>query len=421
MSSKLFSRRTILTFISICLGVVLGAGIATILLPAGFASGASLSFPAKEWFALPNRGLDRRVRDGILVGADLYLGGMFTKTADGSLTDLGGVVRYDTASKTWHALPNQGISAETIALAVVGNDLYAGGSFTETVDGALANLGYVARYDPAAPAWHALPNQGLDHHVFALAAAGSDLYAGGYFTGTGDGSITDLGHLARYDTAGGSWKALSNQGLNGNVYVLAVDGDDLYAGGNFYQTGDGVVTQLGNIARYNRANGTWHALPNQGLNDTVTAILVSGSDIYVGGAFTETGDGTLTDLGGLARFDTVDDAWHTLPNQGLNDQVHEFFEMDQVLYVGGAFTQTGDGSLIELGYIARFDLVSQSWGALPNHGFNNWVYTFTPLDGDLYIGGEFNGSGDYTVRGLGYIARLGDSPERLYLPLVAND
>jgi len=411
----------ILTCISICLGLILGLGITTILLPAGFASGAALSLPTKEWFALPNRGLDRRVRDGILIGDDLYLGGMFTKTADGSLTDLGGVVRYDTANQTWHALPNQGLSSESIVLAVVQQDLYVGGSFTETVDGALLDLGYLARYDPTAAVWHALPNQGLNHHVHALVVAGSDLYAAGYFTETGDGSMTDLGHVARYDTVGGSWHALSNQGLNGNVYVLAVDGDDLYAGGNFLQTGDGAVTQLGNIARYNRANGSWHALPNQGLDDTVTALLVSGNDIYVGGAFTQTSDGALTDLGGLARFDTVDGSWHALPNQGLNDQVYEFFELDQVLYVGGAFTQTGDGSHIELGNIARFDIASQTWDALPNQGFNSWVYTFTPVDGDLYVGGEFNGSGDNAVRGLGYIARLGDSPERLYLPLVIND
>ena len=418
MQTNLFTRRRILTSISIILGLILAVGISTILLPVVFVRGAALSLPTKEWFALANRGLDRRVRDGVLLGADLYLGGMFTRTADSSLVDLGGIVRYDTTSETWQALPNQGLSSETIALAVVGDDLYAGGSFTETVDGVLPNLGYVARFDPTAGSWHTLPNQGLDHHVHALAAAGSDLYAAGYFTGTGDGSITDLGHVARYDTVGDSWKALPNQGLNGNVYVLALDGNDLYAGGNFFQTVDGAVTKLGNIAHYNSASGTWYALPNQGLNDTVTALLVSGSDIYVGGVFTQTGDGSLTNLGGIARFDTVDGTWHILPNQGLHDQVFAFFEQNEYLYIGGAFDQTGDGSLIELGNIALYDTLSQTWQALPNQGFNSWVYTFTPVDGDLYVGGEFNQNGDHMVPGLGHIACLGDSPERLYLPLV---
>jgi peptidoglycan hydrolase-like protein with peptidoglycan-binding domain len=154
------------------------------------------------------------------------------------------------------------------------------------------------------------------------------------------------------------------------------------------------------------------------LNDTVTALLVSGSNIYVGGVFTQTGDGSLTNLGGIARFDTIDGTWYAFPNQGLNDQVYAFFEQNEYLYVGGAFDQTGDGSLIELGYIALYDTLSQTWQALPNQGFNSWVYTFTPVDDDLYVGGEFNQSGDHTVPGLGHIARLGESPERLYLPLV---
>jgi len=418
MQTNLFTRRTKFSSIAIGLGLILALGILASLHPAGFVRGAALSLPAKEWFALANRGLDRRVRDKVLLGADLYLGGMFTRTADGSLADLGGIVRYDTTSETWQALPNQGLSSETISLAVVGDDLYAGGSFTETVDGALPNLGYVARFDTTTGSWKALPNQGLDHHVHALVAAGSDLYAAGYFTGTGDDSINDLGHVARYDTAGDSWKALPNQGLNGNAYVLAVDGDDLYAGGNFYQTGDGAVTKLGNIARYDSTSSAWYALPNQGLNDTVTALLVSGSDIYVGGVFNQTGDGSLTNLGGIARFDTIDGTWHAFPNQGLNDQVYAFFEQNEYLYVGGAFDQTGDGLLIELGYIALYDTLSQTWQALPNQGFNSWVYTFTPVDDDLYVGGEFNQSGDHTVPGLGHIARLGESPERLYLPLV---
>ena len=38
----------------------------------------------------------------------------------------------------------------------------------------------------------------------------------------------------RYDTTGGgSWHDLPNNGLDNDVYVLAVDGTDLYAGGLF--------------------------------------------------------------------------------------------------------------------------------------------------------------------------------------------
>ena len=82
------------------------------------------------------------------------------------------------------------------------------------------------------PGWHSLSSRGLSHKmVFALAVVGSDLYAGGEFAQTGDGAITDLGNIARYNTTTGTWHALSNQGLNDDVRALAVVGSDLYVGG----------------------------------------------------------------------------------------------------------------------------------------------------------------------------------------------
>jgi hypothetical protein len=78
---------------------------------------------------------------------------------------------------------------------------------------------------------------------------GSDLYVGGGFAQTGDASLS-LNHITRYQTLDGIWHGLRNQGLNASVYALAVSGDDLYMGGSFTQTGDGALTDLGRIARY---------------------------------------------------------------------------------------------------------------------------------------------------------------------------
>jgi hypothetical protein len=134
-----------------------------------------------------------------------------------------------------------------------------------------------------------------------LAVSGSDLYVGGYFVRTGDGTLTSLGRIARYDTTAGTWNALPNQGLNNTVLALAMSGSDLYVGGYFDQTGDGTLTNLGRTARYDTTAGTWNALPNQGLNDDVFALAVSDSDLYVGGDFAQTGDGALTNLGRIAH------------------------------------------------------------------------------------------------------------------------
>jgi N-acetylneuraminic acid mutarotase len=370
------------------------------------------------WNALPNKGLDLRVRAFAVVGDDLYLGGRFTQTNDKSITDLGRITRYDTVSRTWNTLSNQGLNEEVTALVALDGDLFVGGIFTQTVDGAVTNLGNVANYEITTETWHALPNQGLNNAIFALAMAGNDLYIGGVFAQTGDGSISNLGRIARYDTASGTLYALPHQGLNGSIYALATDGSDIYVGGGFYQTGDGEISNLRHIARYNSTDGTWHALSNQGLNGDVIGLIVSGDDLYVGGRFTQTSDGTLTNLGGIARYDTVSGTWHALSNQGLDDEVSTFAVAGNNLYVGGEFDKTGDGAVTNLGNIARYDHAAGTWHALPNQGLNFEVYTLTMIGSDLYVGGHFNQVGDGNVPGLSKIARFGKFDSKLYLPLV---
>jgi N-acetylneuraminic acid mutarotase len=207
--------------------------------------------------------------------------------------------------------------------------------------------------------WNALPNQGVGGGYYptpsvrALAASGSDLYVGGNFTRSGDGTLTDLGRIVRYHPATSTWNTLPNHGLgSADVLTLAMIGSDLYVGGSFIQTGDGTLTNLGRIVRYDTKIGIWNALPNYGLgsNDVNTLHVIS-SDLYVGGSFTQTGDGTLTNLGHIARYDTTTSTWNALPNEGLDDDVRALAVVGNNLYVGGDFTQTGDGALANLGYI----------------------------------------------------------------------
>jgi hypothetical protein len=133
------------------------------------------------------------------------------------------------------------MNGSVYALAVSGSDLYVGGEFT-TAGGIAANK--IAKWD--GNTWSALGSGmgGDDIHarVFALAASGSDLYAGGYFTMAGGNAARNI---AKWD--GSSWSALG-AGMNENVYALAVSGSDLYAGGRFHDGGrqDGqIYRQMG--------------------------------------------------------------------------------------------------------------------------------------------------------------------------------
>jgi len=113
--------------------------------------------------------------------------------------------------------------------------------------------------------------------------------------------VGSLNKVARY--GGGAWSALANCGLNFSVYSLAVSGTDLYVGGGFTEAADGIVVDLNHIARYSA--GAWSALPNYGLEDSVTALAVSGTDLCVGGFFNRTVDSSLTTLNYVAKLSSA--------------------------------------------------------------------------------------------------------------------
>ncbi|MBI4673503.1 MAG: hypothetical protein HY741_17765 [Chloroflexi bacterium] len=241
------------------------------------------------------------------------------------------------------------------ALTAVGTDLYLGGRFTETADGSVRHLNNIAKFDTVNSTWSALTGNGLDHHVYALAPIGADLYVGGYFNQTADQAATNLHHIAKYDTANNTWAALPGDGLNSYVFVFSVVGTDLYTGGAFSQTADGSVTNLRNIAKFDALTNAWLPMPNNGLSGAVYAIAAVGTDIYVGGAFTQTADGSVTDMRNIAKLNTVGNAWSPLLNNGLNDHVNTLAPVGDNLLVGGEFTSTADARGMNFNHIAEYD------------------------------------------------------------------
>jgi len=132
-----------------------------------------------------------------------------------------------------------------------------------------------------------------------------------------------------------AWHALDT-GLNGEVYALAVAGSDIYVGGDFTNAGGKSYTDRIAVWR----GSAWIPL-GQGVNDTVRAIAVVGSDVYVGGAFDDVSGITAADY--IARYDGS--YWHALGpallGPALNDQVRAIAVGRAGVYVGGGFTGAG--------------------------------------------------------------------------------
>jgi hypothetical protein len=198
-------------------------------------------------------------------------GGLFTDVNNKgtSLPEAAYIARWDGLD--WHALGHNGAGNGSLnfpvnAVAVSGTNIYAGGYFYDVNNNGttLLNADYVAKWDGAN--WIGLGDNGsgfgsLNHPVFALAVSGNNLYAGGRFTDVNANGIVlaAADYAARWN--GSNWSALgSDSGGDGSigspanalVQALGATSSALYAGGYFYNVEDGLflLPNADHIAAY---------------------------------------------------------------------------------------------------------------------------------------------------------------------------
>ncbi len=277
-------------------------------------------------------------------GSDLYVGGEFGMAGGISVSN---VAKWNGSS--WSAL-GSGVGGSVYALAVSGSDLYVGGNFSSAGGIPAKNI---AKWNGSS--WSAL-GSGADWWVDSLAASGSDLYVGGRFSTAGGISVN---RIAKWN--GSSWSALGS-GVNGvndvnnlyEVYALAVNGSDLYIGGNFNQVG-GVAASK--VAKWN--GSSWSAL-SSGLGGTVNspahadALVVSGNDLYVGGNFISAGG---TSASNIAKWNGSN--WSAL-GSGVNSRVFALAREGTKIYAAGSFTTAGLNASSLIGLYTKPPIVVNS-------------------------------------------------------------
>jgi hypothetical protein len=173
-------------------------------------------------------------------------------------------------------------------------------------------------------------------------------------------------------------------GVLGAVSAVAVSGSDVYVGGAFAHAGG---VSANHVARWDGV--AWTAL-GAGVNGDVYALAVSGADVYVGGRFTTAGAVAAQNV---ARWDGT--SWSSL-GSGLNSVVYALAARGNDLYAGGGFNYAGG---VPASYAARWD--GAAWSAL-NTGMNAPVRTLVMAGAVLYAGGSFTQAGSVSAR---YLAR----------------
>lgn len=334
----------------------------------------------------------------------LVVGGSFLQAGDSSAHS---IAMWD--GKAWSAL-GDGISyvnnmGRTVyALAVDGEEIYAGGDFSAAGGFPVSNI---ARWDGTS--WHALGTgiteapEGVMPVVNALTVLNGYVYAGGYFSVAGGVNVNSI---ARWD--GSIWSSVGD-GVVGSVSDFAAIGNDLYVGGSF-STAGGISAN--NIARWDGVN--WHAV-GSGVNGGVASLCAKGTDLYAAGSFTQAGTVSTKKV---ARWDGSN--WQAL-GSGFSDEAREIaVSGDRIvvalstgdLYVwdGSRFTTLGRirdvfdavgsgtgfyivGSFASVGalctdHVARWD--GTAWTRVGGgNGMSDAVHAIAVKGNDLYVGGPF--------------------------------
>ncbi|MBI3415083.1 MAG: hypothetical protein HY043_07155 [Verrucomicrobia bacterium] len=243
---------------------------------------------------------------------------------------------------------------------------------------------------------------GANQHVLAAVVDDSgNLYIAGYFSLVGD---VLANRVAKWD--GKKWTALGS-GISGSgmsiadllgfdppvVYALAVSGTNLYVGGSFTLAGDVAVK---NIAKWD--GNKWSALET-GLaggrgypyGSYVAALTVSGSDVYVGGAFTT--------AGGIAATNIV--KWNGTTWSAMGSGMDQLGYVSALavagneVYAGGSFTNAGG---VAANFVAKWG--GNSWSALGSGMKGYGVYALTLSGNDVYAGGQFTSAGGTAAKNI---------------------
>ncbi|MCX7016343.1 MAG: hypothetical protein NTW86_27940 [Candidatus Sumerlaeota bacterium] len=320
------------------------------------------------------------VSDGI---GGWFIGGHFTSVAGVARNNIARILSNGTVDAAWNpdAMDRYGGAASVEALALSGSTVYAGGGFTDIGGKTRYHIVALDAATGAATDW----NPHADGIVYAMALAGSTVYVGGGFTTIGGQARHNIAALDAETGAATAWNPNAKGTGLCSVYVLALSGSTVYAGGTF--TGIGGQTR-NNIAALDAATGAatdWNPAAGGYAYPAVVTLAVSGSKVYAGGYFTSIGGQARNNIAALDAETGAATAW----NPNANSEVDALAVSGSTLYAGGGFTSIGGQAR---NYIAALDAATGTATAWDPNA-NDWVTALAVSDSTVYAGGSLTSIG----------------------------
>ncbi|MFN9065738.1 MAG: hypothetical protein ACK5V3_00800 [Bdellovibrionales bacterium] len=126
-----------------------------------------------------------------------------------------------------------------------------------------------------------------------------------------------------------------------------------------------------------------------GSTASVSAMVLDGNTLYVGGYFTQVGGVARSHLAAIDTNTGLPLSWDPQPDSSVNSMV----KAGSSLYLGGSFSNVGGQTRSKLASVDMVSGVVYSWnpGEITGTTFSA-VYDLQVLDSSVYVGGSFTGA-----------------------------
>ena len=334
-----FVRRVRRLTAALLAGGLVAAGLAAAAVPAQADTAPATGTPGTvSADGLPTWQINGVVWSQVLVGNTVYATGSFTKARPPGVAvggageiDAQNIFAYDIrtgnpVSGFSHSLNGQG---RAITASPDGSRVYVGGDFT-AVDGTVR--GHVAAFTTATGALVPGFSPNVSNQVKALAATASTVYIGGSY-GAVNGSTRS--NLAAVSATNGALQAWNPKAENGTIWsmVLAPDSSRLIVGGSFTSLSGVAAYGMGSISTANAAILPWAAnqtIKSAGKEGAITSLRTDGTQIFGTGYSFETAtanfEGTFAADPSTGQISTVNDC---------HGDSYDILPVGQVMYTVG--------------------------------------------------------------------------------------
>lgn len=335
-----------------------------------------------------NVGVNNSVYALALKGDTVFLGGTFSSAGGNSLQRLAAANKFTGA--VFEDFDAGGISSTVNGLTIIGNRLYMGGSFS-TVGG--ETRPNAAVLDLPAGTLSALDYR-FDNTVQTVENDGEKVIFGGSF------GLTKYRSRQRFAAINIQTNEDLGYGVNFNntVHSIALTDGKIWLGGSFTSASG---QSRGRVAAINRSDKSLSPVDAEA-SSTVHAVLPAGDRIFIGGSFTSVKGENRN------RFAAINAETGALDPLDLSfsSTVRAFAEADDILYAGGSFSSVSGE---DRNRVAAVDLTD---GSLTDFdpAASSTVYTLLTSGNLLYIGGNFTSMGGESRGRLAAVNRTDGTP-----------